>query len=62
MCMALMLCAFGVDVKAQNAVRAIEGEVAFTGVKASRNMIFDESRPGLGLAGELRYNFHGVPN
>lgn len=26
MCMALMLCAFGVDVKAQNAVRAIEGK------------------------------------
>lgn len=61
MCMALMLCAFGFDVKAQSVVRAIEGEVAFTGVRASHNMIFDESRPGLGLAGELRYNFHSVP-
>lgn len=29
MCMALMLCAFGVDVKAQNAVRAIEGGSGF---------------------------------
>lgn len=26
-----------------------------------QNMIFDESWPGLGFVGELRYNFHGVP-
>lgn len=61
MCMALICCTMGFDMRGQNAVRAIEGEVAFTGVKASRNMIFDETRPGLGVVGELRYNFPGIP-
>lgn len=61
MCMALICCTMGFDMRAWNAVRAIEGEVAFTGVKASRNMIFDETRPGLGVVGEFRYNFSGIP-
>lgn len=58
---ALVLCGGLMEANAQRSVRPIEGEVAFAGVKASRNMIFDKSKPGCGIVGEIRYNFRNLP-
>ncbi len=60
-CAALLICANSIVAMAQSKVKSLEGEIAFVGVKASRNMIFDQSRPGIGATGELRYNFRSLP-